>query len=261
MLLEGKTAIITGGASGIGFATAEELLKNGKILILDLCDSLSEEQESQLQSCNPKSSIFYSKCDVTNKSNVEKAFRQDAVKWLGSIDILVNSAGILNESDPAGCVAVNLTGLIDCTLTAMELMSRNNNGNGGIVVNISSIAGLEPLPFCVTYSATKFGIIGFTRSMGQQIIYNKTGVKVMAICPGATETAIYNNAEVSILSFPWMSEYIDQLILAYKTQKPEVVGKAVVKIITEGNNGSVWVVSEDLINPVTFKSNKFAAKL
>ncbi|XP_039429106.2 alcohol dehydrogenase 2-like [Culex pipiens pallens] len=133
----------------------------------------------------------------------------------------------------------------------MELMSRNKNGNGGIVVNISSIAGLEPLPFCVTYSATKFGIVGFTRSMGQQIIYNKTGVKVMAICPGATETAIYNNAGISILSFPWMSEYIEQLILAYKTQQPEVVGKAVVKIITEGNNGSVWVVSEDFGLSVT----------
>lgn len=141
-----------------------------------------------MQSCNPRASIFYSKCDVTNKSNLAKAFHQDAVKCLGSIDILVNSAGILNESDPAGCVAVNLvssskqnlhqkisyfqikTGLIDCTLTAMKLMSTNNNGNGGIVVNISSIAGLEPLPFCVTYCATKFGIVGFTRSMGVRLL-------------------------------------------------------------------------------------------
>ncbi|XP_039429134.1 alcohol dehydrogenase-like [Culex pipiens pallens] len=261
MSLEGKTAVITGGASGIGFATAEEFLKGGvsKIVILDLFEHLRADQESQLKSCNPGASIYYSKCDVSNKSNVEKAFRQDAVKWLGTIDILVNSAGILNEGDPAGCVAVNLTGLIECTLTAMDLMSKDKGGKGGFVVNISSIAGLEPMPFGVTYSATKFGVVGFTRSMGQELIFNKTGVKLMAICPGATDTTIYQNSRNSCLTFPWMLEYYDQLIQAFKTQKPEAVGKAVAKIITEGDNGAVWVSSEDKIVPVLYGTNSFLA--
>uniref|UniRef100_A0A8D8KPP9 Alcohol dehydrogenase 2 n=2 Tax=Culex pipiens TaxID=7175 RepID=A0A8D8KPP9_CULPI len=143
----------------------------------------------------------------------------------------------------------------------MDLMSRDKDGKGGVIVNISSIAGLEPMPFWVTYSAAKFGIVGFTRSLGQEMIYNKTGVKLMTICPGATETAIYNTAGTSILTFPWMFSYGDQLCKVFKTQKPEAVGKAVAKIITDGDNGSVWIASEDQIIPVTFQPNKFLAKM
>uniref|UniRef100_A0A8D8P9J0 Alcohol dehydrogenase 2 n=3 Tax=Culex pipiens TaxID=7175 RepID=A0A8D8P9J0_CULPI len=165
----------------------------------------------------------------------------------------------------------------------MDLMSRDKDGKGGVIVNISSIAGLEPMPFWVTYSAAKFGIVGFTRSLGQEMIYNKTGVKLMTICPGATETAIYNTAGTSILTFPWMFSYGDQLCETFKTQnyaenieilygflclkhihgrsRPEAVGKAVAKIITDGDNGSVWIASEDQIIPVTFQPNKFLAKM
>uniref|UniRef100_A0A8D8HVL1 (northern house mosquito) hypothetical protein n=1 Tax=Culex pipiens TaxID=7175 RepID=A0A8D8HVL1_CULPI len=113
----------------------------------------------------------------------------------------------------------------------------------------------------------------------QELIFSKTGVKLMAICPGATETTIYQNSRNSCLTFPWMLEYYDQLIQAFKTQKfvdlfdllkqllkkcivnsrPEAVGKAVVKIITEGNNGAVWVSSEDKIVPVSYGTNSFLA--
>ncbi|KAL1391621.1 hypothetical protein pipiens_001318 [Culex pipiens pipiens] len=78
------------------------------------------------------------------------------------------------------------------------------------------------------------------------MIYNKTGVKLMTICPGATETAIYNTAGTSILTFPWMFSYGDQLCETFKTQKPEAVGKAVAKIITNAELSSQYHAQDSL---------------
>ncbi|XP_058832017.1 alcohol dehydrogenase 2-like [Topomyia yanbarensis] len=250
MLLSNKTAVITGGASGIGLATAEELLKCGvsKILLLDLGTTLNSAQETHLKAHNPNATVFYAQCDVTNKTRLETILRQDAIQWLGSIDILVNSAGIF-DNDPARCIGTNLIGLVDCTFIAVDLMSKTKSGNGGVVVNISSIAGLEPSPLCAVYGASKFGVTGFTRCLGSEALYNETGVKVVAICPGATNTNILNAA----LSDAAALKMLEKMTV----QEPSVVAKCVVKVITEGETGSVWVASDNKIAQVHFEANKF----
>ncbi|XP_058459169.1 alcohol dehydrogenase-like [Malaya genurostris] len=251
MSLSNKSAVITGGANGIGFATAEELLKAGvsKILILDLGISLDTAQQTQLKSCNPNATILYSECDVSNKAQLEKVLCQDAVQWLGSIDILVNSAGVFDR-DPARCIGINLIGLIDCTTIMFDLMAKNKSGNGGVVINIASVAGLEPSQVCAVYGASKFGVIGFTRCLGQsEQLWKDAGVKVAAVCPGATRTNMIKLATKDAAAV--------KLMETMTVQEPSVVGKCVIKAILEGDPGSVWVASENKISQIHFEPNKF----
>ncbi|XP_055604393.1 uncharacterized protein LOC129752646 [Uranotaenia lowii] len=260
MSLVGKTAVITGGASGIGFAAAEELIKSGveKILILDIGQSLDSRKEGALKAHNKKASIFYAQCDVTDKTVLEKRLRQDALKLLGSIDILVNSAGIFAENNPTRTVAVNFMGLIDCTLIAIDLMGKHKSGSGGAVVNISSVAGIEPADFGAVYSATKYGIVGFTRALGSKDVFERTGVKIVAICPGSTDTGLFDEfkQESFSVTFPWLKAkqmaVMDQTFL----QPASAVGKGVVQLVNGAESGSVWISKDNKILAVNFVPNE-----
>ncbi|XP_058832016.1 alcohol dehydrogenase 2-like [Topomyia yanbarensis] len=258
MSLSGSTAVITGGANGIGFATAEELLKNGvsKILLLDLTTDLDPTQYAQLKAYNPTASVFYAQCDVTKKPQLEKTLRQDAVQWLGSIDILVNSAGVF-ECEPARCIGTNLIGLIDCTLIAIDLMTKEKAGNGGFIVNMSSIAGLEPYPVAAVYAASKFGVTGFTRSLGTELMYNQTGVKFAVICPSATDTNLLKTAGDNAFTFPWMEATARKLLKKFTVQKPSAVAECIVKVITEGETGSIWISEAGTMRQIKCDTNKY----
>ncbi|XP_055610290.1 alcohol dehydrogenase-like [Uranotaenia lowii] len=258
MALSGKTAIITGGARGIGFATAEELLKSGveKVLILDVGQSLDPARENTLKLINAQASIFYSQCDITDKSALEGIFRKND---LGRLDILVNCAGVLCEHDVARAVAVNLTGLIDCTMLAFDVMGKHKSGSGGAVVNIASIAGFEPMDLCAVYSATKSGVIGFTRAMGSKDVFEHTGIKVVAICPGGTDTdMVMSKGECAIkVTFPWLEAKQIALLEQIPLQKPSAVGKAVVQAVLTAQPGSIWISNEDKVTPMHYGENTF----
>lgn len=257
--LRGQRAVITGGARGIGFGIAEELLKSGvsKVSILDLGDHLHETKKTYLMTYNPEADIFYSQCDITDKQRLEKVLRQDAIQWLGSIDIFVNCAGVIDELDPARCIAINLTALINCSMIALDLMTKEKQGRGGTIVNIASVAGLEGIPCMATYCASKSGVIGFTKSVGVEPVFDLTGVKMMAICPGATETDMYKQSVKISYSFPALSPIIDQLLQSMPLQPPTAVGKAVVQTIIGGKKGSVWISANDCVTEVQYDSMKF----
>lgn len=110
--------------------------------------------------------IFYKQCDITKKDQMDKLLRSTIVQKLHFIDIFVNAAGIINEQNPKQVVAVNLTGVINSSLIALDIMSLENAGLGGYIVNLASTAGLEPFPYCSVYTSTKHAIVGFTRSLG-----------------------------------------------------------------------------------------------
>ncbi|XP_062544162.1 alcohol dehydrogenase 2-like [Armigeres subalbatus] len=257
--LQGQKAVITGGARGIGFATAAELLKNGvsRILIIDLVDKIDPVKLTELTACNPKAEITYNKCDITDKKQLELVLRYDAMQRFGSIDILVNCAGVIDEADPARCIATNLTALINCSMITLDLMTKEKDGPGGTIVNISSVAGLEGAPCCAVYCASKSGVIGFTRSVGMDSVFELTGVKMVAICPGATETDMYKSSSEISCSFPALKPYFDELVNKLPVQKPSSVGKAVVKIIVDGKPGAIWISANDEIKEVDCKPNAY----
>ncbi|EJY58014.1 AAEL017039-PA [Aedes aegypti] len=257
--LEGQNAVITGGARGIGFSIAEQLLKTGvsKVLILDLGEQLDPTKQTNLMTCNPKVEVFYSQCDITDTQRLEKVLRQDAVQWMGSIDIFINCAGIVDENNPARCIATNLTALINCSMIAFDLMSKEKQGRGGTIVNISSLAGLEGFPCLAVYSASKSGVIGFTKSVGVEPVFKLTSVKVVAVCPGATETEMFSDSSEIELSFPALRPIIEQVIENMPIQKPIAVGRTVVKAITKGKTGSIWISVNDGFTEVKPNSNKY----
>ena len=114
---------------------------------------------------NTKTQIFFWKFDVTmDKESMQKYFDEVMVQ-MDYIDVLINGATLCCEADINATITVNLTSLINITAAVMPYMDKNKCGRGGLIVNISSVTGLDPSPVFCAYSAAKFGVLGFSRSL------------------------------------------------------------------------------------------------
>lgn len=185
-----KTAIITGGGSGLGQATAVRLAKEGvNIAVVDVSEKGGHETVEMVKEIG-QDAIFI-KADVSKAEEVKKYVVQ-TVEHFGSIDYFFNNAGIsgsgkffldtdINEIEQI--VGINLLGALYGVRYVAEEMMKNG---GGSIVNTASSAGVIGQDSVVTYSATKHGIVGLTKSMVAE--YAKTGLRVNAIAPGPTET-------------------------------------------------------------------------
>jgi 3-oxoacyl-[acyl-carrier protein] reductase len=180
---------VTGSGQGIGQGIAVALAKKGaNVVLADISDSIFEVAE-QIKAAG--SLALPAKCDVTNSKSVETTMKK-VLDEFGRVDILINNAGIypfkqfveMAEQDWDRVFHVNLKGIFHCTKSALPTMI---NQRFGKIVNISSIAGtIIGYQNLVHYSATKAGIVGFTRSLALEVA--KNGINVNAIAPGAIET-------------------------------------------------------------------------
>jgi 2-dehydro-3-deoxy-L-rhamnonate dehydrogenase (NAD+) len=177
----GQTAIVTGGARGIGRAVATHFLRSGaRVWIWDI-DPVELDGAHSLS------------VDVTNADQITKALAS-TVSQSPRIDILVNNAGYLGTYRPfheldAGewqkIVAVNLIGVFEKTYKILPLMRRAGNGQ---IVNMGSLAGKEGLPNLTTYSAASAGVIAFTKALSREIC--DTNIRVNCIAPGPIDTEL-----------------------------------------------------------------------
>jgi 3-oxoacyl-[acyl-carrier protein] reductase len=193
-LLEGKTAIVTGGARGIGKATVAQFLKQGaKVAILDL--SL-EGVERRFQSYEGR--VLEIEIDIRNYHQVENAIRLVEEKF-NSIDALINNAGLLQdnlieemtEEEWDQVIDVNLKGSFNCCKAVTPYMKRQNTGK---IVMVSSLAALGATAR-VNYVAAKAGIQGMTRSLAREL--GPFGIYVNAVAPGYIETDMSKVSEES----------------------------------------------------------------
>jgi sorbitol-6-phosphate 2-dehydrogenase len=188
--LEGKVAIVTGGASGIGLHIAKELINNGaKVVVSDLNVDEGKQEDG----------FYFIKCDVTKKESVDNMVAK-TLEMFGSVDILVNNAGVnlprllvdvmgekpeyeLSEKEFDFMVAVNQKGPYLCSQASAKVMV---NQNKGVIINIASEAGQEGSAGQSCYSATKGAVISFTRAWAKEL--GKYNIRVVAIAPGIMET-------------------------------------------------------------------------
>jgi NAD(P)-dependent dehydrogenase (short-subunit alcohol dehydrogenase family) len=189
---QNKVAVITGGGSGIGLAMARIFAVNGYSLVITGREA-KRLQKAATTISDDKRQVTGIPCDVRDPASVEKLFREVG-KQHSKIDVLINNAGVAHSLAPVDQLPVetwkevidtNLTGTFLVTRSALPLMHA-----GGTIVNNLSVAALQPFAGMSAYNASKFGALGFTHALREDL--RKRGIRVLALLPGATDTEIWN---------------------------------------------------------------------
>ncbi len=235
--LTGQTAIVTGAAGGIGETIARRFANSGAtVVIADLNLSAGEAIAASL----PNSSFALS-LDVTSSESCEKLVA-DVIARTGRIDIVVNNAGVAGKAAPveeqsnddwALCVAVNLNGPFYLCRAAVPHMRKRKYGR---IVNIASIAGKEGNPNMSAYSATKAGLIGFTKSLGKEVALD--GITANCVSPAVVRTKILEQLT------PQQVDYMTQRIPMRRTGEPEEIA-AVVHFLASPDSSFVTAQTYD----------------
>ena len=188
--LDGLHAVVTGGSRGIGAAIAARLTAAGARLTLIGRDATRLEAAAANLSATPLA------LDVTSEEAVGRAFSA-----LGPVDILVNSAGAAKSAPFAktdlalwnSMLSVNLTAIFLCSQAALAGMREKGSGR---IVNVASMAGLEPYRYVAAYVAAKHGAVGLTRALALELA--DTGITVNAVCPGYTDTDMFRDSVANL---------------------------------------------------------------
>ncbi|KAM6911679.1 15-hydroxyprostaglandin dehydrogenase [NAD(+)] [Lycodopsis pacificus] len=255
MALEGKCAVVTGAALGIGRAITEILLKNGaKVALLDVNEAAGKSLVEVLEKQYGQERTLFLNCDVESEEQIKAAFQKTADTF-GGIDILCNNAGILNEKLWEKAVSINLVGVIRGTYLALEHMSKLSGGRGGVIVNTASLAGLGPLPSCPVYTATKHGVVGFTRAMAAASTASGYGIRFNILCPGFVQTDLFTAIKTNLGQFSHLADATQQLIEQFGVVNISDVAESVLEMVTdETKNGEACFVSPKEKKYVNFPS-------
>lgn len=234
-IFDGATAIVTGGASGIGRALAEELAKRGcEVVLADLQIELAGEVVSEINASGGKAKAV--EIDVTDFSAMEQLV-QETVKRTGRLDYIFNNAGIViggyvnhyGIEDWNQIVDVNLRGVINGIQAAYKVMVEQGFGH---IVNTASMAGLMPGPGNVAYTMTKHAVVGLSKSLRAEA--EQMGVRVSVLCPGVVRTPILEGGGKygkMLIDIP--AERVRQLWEKLKPMPPNIFSKKVLNSVAK----------------------------
>lgn len=238
MDITGASAIVTGGASGIGAASARLLAQRGaKVVVADLQEDRGQELATEIGGA-------FAKVDVTNTDDIIGAV--EMAKSIGPLRVLVNSAGIGWAQRTVGkdgsyesaanldafkkVIAINLVGSFDCiriACTAMSTTEPLENGERGAVVNIASVAAFDGQIGQASYSASKGGIVGMTLPVARDLA--AVGIRVNTVAPGLIDTPIYGQGEAS----EQFKENLQKGVLfPQRLGQPEELASVVIECVT-----------------------------
>lgn len=200
--LHGRKAVVTGGASGLGYATARRLLRSGANVVL--WDLNVPELERAALELAPEGPLRVVAVNVADHASV-RAAAAGSIDAFGAIDILVNSAGIAGPAIPAvdyspadwqSVIDVNLTGTFNCCQALLPHMTGRDYGR---IINIASVAGKDGNPNASAYSASKAGVIALTKSLAKETA--TTGIRINCITPAAVRTPIFDQVSQAHIDF------------------------------------------------------------
>ena len=230
----GRVVLVTGSSSGIGYATAEAFLEEGaKVAITGRDAARLKRAEKALKRLGK---VFAIQGDVSVAADV-KRFVTETTKSLGSIDVLVNNAGIyvnkpveeFSEEEYDAVMDINLKGTFLCTKYVIPSMVRRKRG---AIVNVASDSGLVGTAGSSVYCASKGGMVLFTKAVA--LDHAKDGIRVNAVCPGEVETPMLDrDAEASGLGY---REYYKRLVAPIpmkRAAKPEEIAKAILFLASD----------------------------
>jgi len=237
--VEGLRVMITAGAAGIGLAIAKAFADDGARV--HICDVDDGALEAFSKACPDARAT---RADVASLSDVDALF-DAAVGWLGGLDVLINNAGIagptgrVEDIDPQDwdrSLAININGQFYCTRRAVPLLKA---AGGGSIVNLSSSAGVMGFPLRTPYAASKWAVVGLTKSLSMEL--GEFGIRVNAICPGAVagpriDRVIAADAEARGLPLETVRQsYLNQNSLREFIQ-PESIAREVLFLCSPAGN-------------------------
>lgn len=228
--LQGKTAIVTGGARGIGGAIATAFAREGAdVAVLDLKIEAAEAKVAELAQFGVRT--FAVACDVSDEAQVETAIAE-AIKALGHIDILVNNAGIDTTSLVVDMptdmwdqmMAINLKSVFLCTRAVLKPMIARQSGR---IINIASQLGHKGAPEMAHYAAAKAAVICFSKSLAYEVA--RDGITVNSICPGPIDTQLFRD-----LPEEWRKRKLGELPIGRAGHVDEIAPTAVMLASDDG---------------------------
>jgi NAD(P)-dependent dehydrogenase (short-subunit alcohol dehydrogenase family) len=243
--LDGKVALITGAASGIGLATAKRLAGMGaSIALVDINESKGKEAAVEIQGLGKKAKFF--RCDVTSDSDCKKT-TGDVYQEFGRIDILFNNAGVTRRKTIVELSEEEWDSVLDVNLKSIYLLSRHViprmiEDGGGSIINTGSGWGLKGGPNAAAYCAAKGGTVNLTRAMA--IDHGRQGIRVNCVCPGDTDTELLHDeaAQLGVNDAEFMKVAADRPL--NRVGLPEDIANAVLYFASDMSS---WVTGSVLI--------------
>jgi len=245
MRLQNRVAIITGGANGIGYATAQRFVQEGAIVVI--CDLRQAEIDKAVAALKAGAGGRQVEAagfviDVTKRDTVDAMVRQVKERYR-RIDILVNNAGItkdarlikMSDADFDAVIDVNLKGVFNCTKAVVDTMIEQNSG---VILNASSVVGIYGNFGQTNYSATKFGVIGFTKTWFREL--GPKGIRVNAVAPGFIATHILDTIPEKVI------KQLEERVSLGRLGKPEEIASVYAFLASDDAsyiNGAVLEVS------------------
>ncbi|KAK2815546.1 hypothetical protein Q5P01_026013 [Channa striata] len=246
MSLVGKVALVTGGAQGIGKAVVQLLLQSSaKVAVVDLNKTCGEQCQTQLDAEFGQGNSVFIQCDVSNGDALKDAF-QRTVDMFGGLDIVINNAGINNEKNWEKTIQVNLTSVIKGTYLGLEHMSKEYGKKGGSIINVSSMAAFMHSPHQPVYTATKHGVIGFTRAMADASAECNYGVRINVLCPAFVDTPLLHSVENedNMGKFVKFKDDFKHRMNKFGILQPSLIAEGIMQLITDTSlNGAVMKIT------------------